>query len=184
MNSQNKSAIDFMPISEAELKILSARADLLAHAQAEKISPISTSNYIQFRLDKDNLFGITYDYIKEIIENYSITPVPMIANCIVGVTNYRGYLLPIINLNTIFDIKRHESDNRNYIIVISVKNISLGILASYIDGSKSFENNSLDSPLLVESKIKQEYIQGLHKGITAILNVEKIVAYCFTQLNI
>jgi chemotaxis signal transduction protein len=67
--------------------------------------------------------------------------------------------------------------------VISVNNLFLGILASYIDGTKFFENNSLDSPLVVESNIKQEYIQGLHKGTVAILNVEKIVSDCFAQLK-
>jgi chemotaxis signal transduction protein len=106
----------------------------------------------------------------------------MVPAYIEGVTNYRGYLLPIINLNALFDIEP-DDEKINSIIVIRDGKISMGVMACHIDGIDYFENNSLVTALSIESKIKQIYIQGLHNGRTAILNVSKIVLFCQEQLG-
>jgi purine-binding chemotaxis protein CheW len=176
------SAADFMPTSNEDIKILDTRAQLLAQKVAEGISTVATVNFIRFRLNQFNSFGITYEYIKEVIQDFNITPLPMVPAYIAGVTNYRGYLLPIINLNALFDIKPDDQKTNSIIVVYDGK-ISMGIMASYIDGSEYFANNSLEAPLAIESKIKQIYIVGLHNSTTAILNVNKIISFCQEQLN-
>jgi purine-binding chemotaxis protein CheW len=177
-----KSAADFMPTSSEDIKILDARALKLAEKVVEEISSAAIASFIRFRLDQHSLFGIAYEYIKEVIQDFNITPLPMVPLYIAGVTNYRGYLLPIISLNALFNIKPNEH-TLNYIIVVYINKISVGIMVSYIDGSEHFSNNYLEAPLAIESNIKQIYIQGLHNGTTAILNVDKIISFCQEQLN-
>jgi purine-binding chemotaxis protein CheW len=176
------SAADFMPTSNEDKKILETRAQLLALKVAETALLVSTVDFIRFRLNQYNSFGIAFEYIKEVIQDIKVTPLPMVPPYIEGVTNYRGYLLPIINLNALFDI---EADNKktNSIIVIYDGRISMGVMASHIDGIEYFESHSLEAPLSIERKIKQIYIQGLHNGTIAILNVNKILLFCQEQLN-
>ncbi len=50
--------------------------------------------YLTFRTD-NLIFGVSTNYIIEIITNHSITPVPMVPGYVKGIINLRGQIVPI-----------------------------------------------------------------------------------------
>ncbi len=178
-----RNASRYMPTSAEDTKILEARAVMLAEKVVDAVSSVSSANFIRFRLDERNAFGVSYDYVKEVIQNFQVTPLPKLPAYIAGVTNYRGYLLTIVNLNAMFNIKRDDEKSSSYIIVVVNGMTSIGIMASFIDGSEYYNLATLDAPLPIDSTSKQDFIQGLHNGTVAILNIDKIILFCQEHLK-
>ena len=47
----------------------------------------------------DNLlFGVSADYVVEIITNHAITKLPLVPNYIRGIINLRGQIIPIVDI--------------------------------------------------------------------------------------
>jgi chemotaxis signal transduction protein len=53
--------------------------------------------------------------------------------------------------------------------------MTIALLVHTIDGNDSFNLTALSPPLQFDGAIKPDYIQGLHKGTIAIINVETLL---------
>lgn len=175
-------ARDFMPDSQIALRILKERANRIAKIENTK-QKMETTSYIRFSLGNNEHYGIPYQFAKEVMHNVKPTKLPHVPKFIAGVINRRGALLAVLDLREFFNIPFSSDNTKTNIIIIATKHILVGIQANNIDGSDAFETDGLDSPLSIESSIKPEFILGLHKGVTAILNVEAIISDPKFQIN-
>jgi purine-binding chemotaxis protein CheW len=176
-------AANYLPKSLAAQKILTMRAVTLAKKDVEAVSEINLNHYICFGLGKNHKFGIDFDQVKEIIHYSTITPLPLAPDFVNGVINYRGRLIPIIDLQALFSLKKTDLNESTQIIIVCVNQLTVGVLASFIANSCSYDIDSLEPPLAVTNKLKQNYVFGLHNGTTAILNFEAILLDFQNQLK-
>ena len=72
--------------------------------------------FISFTLGQEN-FGLDVMMIESVVRMSSITPVPKTPNYVLGVTNIRGDIIPIINLRKRLgmDDKEYDDDTRIFI---------------------------------------------------------------------
>jgi purine-binding chemotaxis protein CheW len=168
-------ASSFLPKSVAARDIMAVRAKHLAETKVEQDTSQEQNLYIRFELDADHSFGIDFSQVKEIIHGGSITALPLAPNFVVGVINYRGHLISIIDLCALFGFKQATVVDSTHIIIVSVKQITVGFLTSFIDNSRGYNSGSLEPALAVNKKLKQNYVLGLHNGTTTILNIEEII---------
>lgn len=178
-------AADRMPKSEQTQKILDKHAKRLAQQAHKKSSTGNLTTYIRFRLGTKDYYGIPYQFAKEVMPKPKITQVPCVPDFVTGVINWRGVLLSVLDLKKFFRLQStSSSDNTNaYIIVIAEKGIMLGILTDNIEGSDMFDSENIDAPFSSQKFVKPEYILGLHKGSTAIINIKSIIASFVQQLS-
>lgn len=139
-------------------------------ATAELIS------YVRFRLGLNEFYGIPYQYAKEVMQHVNITPLPGAPSCIAGVINRRGNLIAILDLKKLFNLTSSDYEKDVSIIVITAKNITIGILADQIEGSHVYESIATKNFSAMDGAIKSDYILGLDNGLTAILNIEKVLS--------
>ncbi len=172
-----------MPRSDADKRILHQRMEKIAKKTADKIQYQDGETYVRFKLGKDELYGIPYQYIKEAMSAVTLTKLPCVSKTISGIINRRGALLAVLDIKQFFNFTDTEYVKKPYILVITGGDTTIGLLADTIEGSASYHLADLEAPLSFVGAIKPEYIIGLHNGVTAILNIEAILADLSGQIS-
>ena len=165
---------EWMPQGDVAERILAARAKLLAKQVTDNTTTSSLIHYVRFRLG-DEFYGIPFQHIREVMVDISPVRVPHTPDYIAGVINRHGALLTVIDLKPFFHIRVTEAVQKSQALVIGVPGLTMVILADNIEDSDSCDPAKLDVPLAMGKAIKPKYMSGLHRGVTAILDIEKLV---------
>jgi purine-binding chemotaxis protein CheW len=120
-------------------------------------------------------FGIAYPYVEEILHQVPISKPPCVPNFIAGVINWRGSLITVVDLMKFFHADSLEQPGE-FIIVINTNTINLGLLCTSIEGSSYDELMKVGLPLVSAPGISSNYVLGLDREKTAILNVDTLVS--------
>jgi purine-binding chemotaxis protein CheW len=175
-NSNNIIAADFMPKDEVSQDILMKRSKLLeVKPDVNGGHQISLINYIQFQLGNNELYGIPYEKIMEVMNNFLLTPIPNLPPFIAGIINMRGTLISVINLKILFGMSDAVEVKNSQIIITHKDSMIVGILVDNIIGSDFYDSSLLDLPIASPS-ITSKFLLGIHQGRTAIINVESILS--------
>ena len=168
--------IDLMPQDSLSQHILAKRAQHLAMPVSDLQDQKQGINYVRFKLGGSELYGIPYHYIKEIIMYSPPTKVPYTAGCIAGIINRHGVLISVLDLSHYFHLKHAPDASGSQFIVVSAKGVTIAILVQTVDGNDAFDSTTLMPPLQFQGAIKADYIQGIHLGTIAVINVEALIA--------
>ncbi|MFJ1267206.1 chemotaxis protein CheW [Legionella lytica] len=170
---QQKHASELMPQDADALRILKARAELLAQPE---VSPVDVRgvDYVRFQLSPREQYGISYQNVEEILNHITVSKPPCIPNFVAGVINWRGSLITVVDLMKFFH-PEYSGPAAAFIIIVSVEDMTLGILAYSIEGSLMYQPNQLSMPLSSTKVANPDYILGLHQSVTAILNVDVLM---------
>lgn len=180
-NSKQR-AEHFMPTDCKAKQILDERALILAKEQQEISDKDLHIDYIKFRLGGFELYGIAYEFIREVIDHVHITPIPRTHMSVTGVINKRGGLITILDLKHIFSIQ-HEDSNKQMsqeeqgsIIIVEVNDITVGILTDEIVGSDAYDVSDITNHMPYDGVINSKFVSGLHNNTTSILNMPLLIA--------
>jgi len=100
-------------------------------AQSEE-EETDTLTFITFGLGHEN-FGLNLEHVEEIVELPQITKVPDAPEYVMGVICIRDKVLPLLNLQHMFDVEPAETDQQNESMVI-LMTIGHAKLAAIVDG--------------------------------------------------
>lgn len=166
-----------IPHDEAAKKILDARASQLARTSIKESDKSDEAQCVCFCFGKNELYGVPYTFVVEVLADVTITPVPFVPDYIAGTINHYGKLIAIINLKNFFNIPTNHPNKINNIILIEDQNkkLKVGILVDSIKGTSSFNSNLLAQALNFTGFIKPAYLLGLYNGAIAIINVPAIL---------
>ena len=89
-----------------------------------------TVKYLLFCSD-NLLFGVSADYVVEIITNHAITKLPLVPNYIRGIINLRGQIIPIVDIRLLLG---QPSQSDNCIIILNIEDTLVGILVDTDEG--------------------------------------------------
>ena len=98
-----------------------------------------TAKYLLFCSD-DLLFGVTADYVVEIITNHTITPLPLVPGYIRGIINLRGQIIPIVDVRMLLG---QPSSGDNCIIILNINDNMVGILVDTVQRMIDVEKDTL-----------------------------------------
>ena len=119
----------------------------------------------------DKVFAIDTDFVKEIINVFSITHFPILPNYIKGVINLRGQIIPILDMRLKLNYEAGVDTNsmKSCIIITEVNGTTLGLL--------------VDEVFLV-TDVPKEHIapppsNNKHDSITGIVEIEEMVHLIF-----
>ena len=71
-------------------------------------------------------------YVIEIINDHSITALPMVPHCVKGIINLRGSILPVIDIRLLMDREAEEYTSKTCIIVLNIESIPIGIIVDRV----------------------------------------------------
>lgn len=109
-------------------------------------------------------FAINILAVQEINRMMQITRVPQSPECVKGVINLRGKIIPVIDLRQRFDMETKEHDNNTRIIVVEVVNQVIGFIVDQVNEVLRVSSSIIEAaPSLVTSNIDSAYIEGVGK---------------------
>ena len=139
-------------------------------------------NYLQFvgfRLGgKDYAFPI--DQTREIVELQSITPTPEVPDHIVGVTNLRGQIIPIVDLQRVLTPGAPATPSR-HAVVVDVDGQLTGCLVDSVTRVVRLPQSEIqpaDDVLNQENARSVDGFARYEDTILIVLDASKVIASC------
>lgn len=101
---------------------------------------------------------ISTKYIIEIINNHSITNLPLVPPYIRGIVNLRGQILPVVDIQARMDKPMAPYTSKTCIIVLNIDSISLGII---VDSVRQVTDIPMDQIHPIPLKRRQKLLDGM-----------------------
>jgi purine-binding chemotaxis protein CheW len=132
----------------------------------ETTEDVMKGKYLTF-LVEDVGYGIEISYVVEIISVQDITLVPHTHAYVKGIINLRGTVVPVIDMGMRFGGSEVVYTEQTCIIVLSMEDMSVGILVDGVQDVTDIEDSDIqDPPKTTGNAIKNHFIKavGISQG--------------------
>jgi purine-binding chemotaxis protein CheW len=132
----------------------------MASAESEQ------TQYLTFMLGAE-VFALGILAVKEIIEYDSITVVPMMPDCIRGVINLRGAVVPVMDLSVRFGRQAAAVTKRTCIVIVEARledeQHVIGVVVDAVNAVMDIPAADIEPAPTFGAKIRSDFIQGMGK---------------------
>lgn len=101
---------------------------------------------------------ISTKHVIEIINNHTITTLPLMPPYIKGIINLRGQILPVVDIQQVMGKEEAESTSNTCIIVLDIDSVSLGII---VDSVRQVIDIDLKNVRPIPLKHQQKLLDGM-----------------------
>jgi len=133
--------------------------------------------YLTFQLAREH-YGIEIYYVTEIIGIQTITELPDMPDFIRGVINLRGRVIPVMDVRARFKLPDRDYDERTCIIVVEIKDTSVGLVVDEVREVMDIPEESVEPPPKATGKKNSNFLKGVGKvgnDVKIILNVSQLL---------
>ncbi len=149
--------------------------------QDDHLDNLSAENqYVTFRIGEEE-YGIDIMLVQEIIRYSKPTRVFNANPVIKGVINFRGKVIPILDMRRKFNLPEQEYDEYTVVIVIEVNGKTMGMIVDRVSDIISFNEENIQ---LVDQEfaddIKTEHLKGMAKTgerIILLLDPQRVLTF-------
>ncbi|UUX92607.1 chemotaxis protein CheW [Methanoplanus endosymbiosus] len=121
-------------------------------------------------------YAVEMKYIREVLINERITPIPGIPDFIMGIFALRGEIISLVNLRVLFRLPKAGITDLNRVIILSNGELTFGILADYITDIGSIPEKRLKVPDEKNSPIDIKYIKGITDDSLIVLDAKVLLS--------
>lgn len=140
--------------------------------------------YLTFMLGGE-MFSINILCIKEIIWYANLTEVPMMPECIRGVINLRGAVVPVMDLSARFGKPSTPVSKSTCIVILEIEtqaeseHQSMGGVVDSVQAVLEIAASEIEPPPSFGAKIRTDFIEGIGKvngKFVILLNVDRVLS--------
>lgn len=134
--------------------------------------------FLTFSLGKEE-YGIEIMYVTEIIGIQPITEIPEMPIFVKGIINLRGKIIPVIDVRIRFNKEYKDYNDRTCIIVIDIKDISVGLIVDSVSEVITIPEKDILPPPEVNNTFQNKYIKNIGKvgdEVKLLINSEKLIS--------
>lgn len=149
---------------------------------AEQQAAAEQQQYLTFVLGGE-MFAIGILCVKEIIEYGDLTVVPMMPECIRGVINLRGAVVPVVDLACRFGRRSTDLTRRTCIVIVEVEGEGerqdIGVIVDAVSEVLEIQGSQIEPAPAFGARIRTDFIHGMGKldgKFVIILNVNKVLS--------
>ncbi|KIF83853.1 chemotaxis protein CheW [Noviherbaspirillum autotrophicum] len=143
---------------------------------------VEHTQYLTFMLGGE-MFAIGILAVKEIIEYGGLTEVPMMPECIRGVINLRGAVVPVLDLAARFGKAATTVTKRTCIVIVEIANSGeqqvVGVMVDAVNAVLDIAAADVEPPPAFGAKIRTDFIEGMGKvngKFVILLNLGEILS--------
>ncbi len=144
----------------------------------EESEDTQKGKFLTFSVGKE-AYGIEIKHVTEIIGIQEVTEVPELPNYVKGIINLRGKIIPVIDVRLRFKKDSKEYNDRTCIVVIDIKEVSVGLIVDNVAEVINIEEDNIVPPPDVKTGFHNRYVRGIGK----IGNEVKLLLDCDKLLN-
>jgi purine-binding chemotaxis protein CheW len=133
--------------------------------------------FLTFRI-ADEEFAIPIRHVIEIVGIQKITEVPDMPDFVKGVINLRGQVIPVMDVRIRFRLPSIEYDDRTCVVVVSVGEITLGLVVDTVSEVVDIPEENISPPPRFAGKASGRYVSGMGRigeAVKIILDAEKLL---------
>ncbi|KJS20561.1 MAG: chemotaxis protein CheW [Clostridiaceae bacterium BRH_c20a] len=133
--------------------------------------------FLTFSLGKES-YGIEIKYVTEIIGIQAITEIPELPEYVKGIINLRGKIIPVMDVRLRFKKEPREYNDRTCVVVIDIKDISIGLIVDTVSEVLTIPENSIVEPPKMNKGFNNRYIKNIGKvgnDVKLLLDCEKLL---------
>ena len=138
-----------------------------------------------FSLGKE-LYGVTIHAVESIIKLQAITQVPKTVAFILGVTNLRGTVVPVLDLRIRFNLPLNENTGNTRIVIVNSEGSKVGIVVDEVTEVLKVSRTTIQPPPPMSTTIESAFISGIARiddRLVILLDLEKVLASSSRQHN-
>ena len=120
--------------------------------------------------------------IKEIIEDITMTEVPLMPACVRGVINLRGAVVPVMDLQVRFGQTPSPVTKRTCIVIVEVLGPEgqqvMGVVVDAVNEVLDIDASDIEPPPAFGTRIRTDFISGMGKvrgKFVILLNVNRVL---------
>jgi purine-binding chemotaxis protein CheW len=146
-------------------------------------SDTASHQYLTFQVQEQKL-AVEILRIKEIIEFGRITVVPMMQQCISGVINLRGSVVPVVDLSARFGQGKTAINRRTCIVILESQmgeeTQVVGFMVDAVNAVVDIGAEFIAPPPQFGAGVKTDFLRGIGKvdeEFVLLLNVERLLDF-------
>jgi purine-binding chemotaxis protein CheW len=123
-------------------------------------------------------FGIDILCVQEIIRAQQLTRIPNSPDCMEGVMNLRGKIIPVIALRKRFGLEEATPDKQNRIVVVEIQGSVLGFIVDAVSEVLRIPADTVEPPPRL-GLVEQEYVSGVGKlgdRLLIVLDADRLMS--------
>jgi len=167
-------------MDEEKMLQLAQSIDRASESQSQE-----EEHLVIFSLGKE-LYGVTIHTVESIIKLQAITQVPKTAAFILGVTNLRGTVVPVLDLRIRFNLPLNEKTANTRIVIVNTEGSKVGIVVDEVTEVLKVPRNTITPPPPLSTTIESSFINGIARiddRLVILLDLEKVLASSSRQHN-
>lgn len=173
-------ASEMMPTDDASKSVLIERARQLATYGVSYDANLNVTRYVKFSLLTKAFFGVNFDNLRSIIIGITMLKQPVMDKNVIGIINYRGTLISVIDLSKIIGIKNDdESEEKKLhsVVIVEANNSVVAFSVLKIIGIDQYKSGELQEPFRTDTTQESNNVYlGIHNNSTSIIDVEAIIS--------
>lgn len=136
---------------------------------------------VVFKLGNEE-YGLHIDQIKEVVITPNITRMPQTPSYVRGVSNIRGNVIAIFDLEDRFNLNRTQTavQKNKYTLVVESEDVKMGLLVNEVPNTVTVNAANLDESVSIINDINTEsnYIKGIIKHndrLIILIDIFKVI---------
>ena len=159
-------------------QILERRARALAvEPEGEEVS--DRVALLLFRIEHE-WYAVRLDCVREIFQDYEITPIPCVPEFVLGVTSVRGEILSVIDPARLMSLGTTSAAAGALLpgLVVSEGGVTTALVVAEIGDIVEVGEDSFETPVSIIDRAQGEFIAGsAHAGdrMVGVIDVERVL---------
>ncbi len=120
-------------------------------------------------------YAIDYEYVKEVKTVHEVCTIPGTPDFIMGIINYRGKMLSVMNLKVFFGLNQKGLTEFNKLIILGKGNFQFGIMTDGIIGNTEIDELGLSNPPITVSGPGAKFIKAVSQDGIIIIDTKKLI---------
>lgn len=129
--------------------------------------------------DGDHLdlkLGVDAYNVEEILNDYTITYLPMVPGYVRGIFNMRGQILPAVDMRLLLD---KPADTEGLLVVLNYNDMKLGVLVDAVDKMINIDDKTITP---VPAQDSQRFVSGMctipdNSGTLMVLDCDQLFSF-------
>lgn len=134
--------------------------------------------YLNIRLG-DEAFSLAVLQVREIIRLRPVTSVPRMPNCVKGVINLRGKIVPVMDLRERLELPPVNYDEHACIVILQAeKSGHFGLIVDRVEDVAELSEHEIELPPGFGLGTRAEFMRGIANakdGVKIVLDVQRLL---------
>jgi purine-binding chemotaxis protein CheW len=134
--------------------------------------------FVVFSLDDEN-YAVDIATVESIIKMQEITAVPHSPAYVMGVTNLRGSVIPVMNLRRRLNLPSQDNTDDTRIMVVIMDGVKIGMVVDDVSEVMRFAEESIEPPPDMVLTDRSRFLKGIAKvdnHMIILLNLDEVLA--------